>query len=128
MSVVVGFIPNEYGRAALSAAVDEARRRGVRLVVVNTTKGDALVDKRYVGEEGARTLTRELEGLGVPFEIRQTVGSDIAEEIVTAAEETDADVIVLGLRRRTQVGKMLMGSVAQSVLMNAPCWVICVKP
>lgn len=128
MSVVVGFIPNRFGQAALAAGIEEARRRDTRLVVVNTTKGDALVDARYVGEEGAGALARELEATGLDHELRQTVGTDVAGEIVSIAEEVGASVIVIGLRHRTQVGKMLMGSVAQNVLMNASCQVLAVKP
>ena len=52
MAVVVGYIPDEYGEAALDRGLAEAQRRGTGVVVVNSTKGDALVDKRYVGEEG----------------------------------------------------------------------------
>ena len=51
MSVVVGYIPNEYGEAALNEAFAEAQRRGTGVIVVNTTKGDSLVDKKYVGEQ-----------------------------------------------------------------------------
>ena len=56
------------------------------------------------------------------------MGADVAEEIMRVADETDADVIVIGMRHRTPVGKMIMGSVAQQVLLDAPCWVLAVKP
>jgi len=128
MTVVVGFIPNEYGEAALTAGIEEAQRRGTKLVVVNASKGDALVDKRYVGEAGWHELQSRLDELDVPHEQRQAVAGDIAEELVDVATETNADVVVIGLRRRSAVGKMIMGSVAQRVLLDAPCWVLAVKP
>jgi nucleotide-binding universal stress UspA family protein len=128
MTVVVGFIPDQYGEAALTAGIEEAERRGTGLVVVNATKGDSLVDRRYVGEEGLAGLEERLAGLGVSHEVRQAIGADVAEEIVRVARDADADVIVIGLRHRTPVGKMIMGSVAQQVLLEAPCWVIAVKP
>lgn len=128
MTVVVGYIPDRYGEAALAAGLEEAARRGTGVVVVNTTKGDALVDKRYVGEVGLAALEERLASSDVPSEVRQGMGADVAAEIVRVARETGAEVVVIGLRHRTPVGKMIMGSVAQQVLLDAPCWVLAVKP
>ncbi|MGI8645120.1 MAG: universal stress protein [Nocardioides sp.] len=102
--------------------------RGTGLVVVNATKGDALIDRRYVGEQGLADLEERLSGLGVTHDVRQAMGTDVAEEMLRVVRETDADVLVIGLRHCTPVGKMIMGSVAQQVLLDAPCWVLAVKP
>jgi nucleotide-binding universal stress UspA family protein len=128
MTVVVGYIPDQYGEAALAAGIEEAERRNTDLVVVNATKGDALVDRRYVGEAGLAELQDRLSGVAVANEVRQAMGTDVAEEILRVATDTDAAVIVIGLRHRTPVGKMIMGSVAQQVLLDAPCPVLAVKP
>ena len=128
MTVVVGYIPDKYGEAALAAGIEEARRRGAGLVVVNATKGDALVDRRYVGEEGLAELETRLTGLDVGHEVRQAMGADIADEMLRVVEDTQAQVLVIGIRHRSPVGKMIMGSVAQQVLLDAPCPVLAVKP
>ena len=128
MTVVVGYIPDQYGEAALTAGIEEAQRRGTGLVIVNATKGDALVDRRYVGEAGLAGLEERLAELDMSHEVRQTIGPDVAEEILRVAAETDAAVVVIGLRHRTPVGKMIMGSVAQQVLLDAHCAVLAVKP
>jgi nucleotide-binding universal stress UspA family protein len=128
MTVVVGYIPDQYGEAALSAGIEEAGRRQTDLVVVNATKGDALVDRRYVGDAGLTALNDRLAALDLRSDVRQMIGADVADELVRVARETAAEVIVIGLRHRTPVGKMIMGSVAQQVLLDAPCWVIAVKP
>jgi nucleotide-binding universal stress UspA family protein len=128
MSVVVGYIPDEYGEAALAEGIEEARRRKVRLVVVNATKGDALVDRRYVGETGLADLRSRLAGLDLEHEVRQAVVADVAEEMLRVVHDTGAQVLVIGIRHRTPVGKMIMGSVAQHVLLDAPCPVLAVKP
>jgi nucleotide-binding universal stress UspA family protein len=96
--------------------------------VVNSTKGDALVDKRYLGSEGKVTLEQRLGESGVAHELRQTMGRDIADEILKIATEVAADAIVIGIRHRTPVGKLLLGSVAQRVIIDAACPVIAVKP
>jgi nucleotide-binding universal stress UspA family protein len=128
MTVVVGYVPNEYGEAALREGLAEAQRRGTGVVVVNTTKGDALVDKKYVGEQSRSDLQRRLAGADVDAELRQTIGADPADEILDVTRELGAEALVIGIRHRSQVGKMLMGSVAVRLLMEAPCPVVAVKP
>jgi nucleotide-binding universal stress UspA family protein len=128
MAVVIGFIPDQYGEAALSAGLEEAQRRQTGVVVVNSTRGDALVDRRYVGAEGMVSLEQRLAESGVEHELRQTMGRDIAEEILAVATEVTADAIVIGIRHRTPVGKLIMGSVAQRIIIDAPCPVVAVKP
>ena len=128
MAIVIGFIPDQYGEAALAYGLDEATRRKTGVVVVNTTKGDALVDKRYLGADGKVTLEQRLADSGIEHEVRQTMGSDIADEILAVAAGVDADAIVIGIRHRSPVGKLIMGSVAQRVIVDAACPVIAVKP
>ena len=126
--IVVAWSPDEYGAAALTHAVAEARLRGLGLVVVNATRGDALVDDRYAGDEDLRGVRTRLEEAGLPFEVRQSVGADVGDQVLAVATDVDASLIVLGLRRRTPVGKLIMGSVAQRILLGAGCPVLAVKP
>ena len=128
MTVLVGYIPDQYGEAALSAAIEEAGRRGTDLLVINASRGEALVDTRYLGESQLGDLERRLAESGVAHEVRQSVGTDAADQLVAAARDADDPVIVIGMRHRTPVGKLIMGSTAQRILLDAPCWVIAVKP
>jgi nucleotide-binding universal stress UspA family protein len=128
MTVVIGYIPNAYGEAALDAGIEEARRRGTGILVVNASKGDALADPKYVGESAWASLGDRLGELDIPHDVRQTIGPDVADELLDAIRDVDAEAVVIGIRHRTAVGKMLMGSVAQQVLLEAPCPVIAVKP
>ncbi len=128
MTVVVGYIPNQHGEAALKAGLAEARLRGSDLLVVNATRGDSLIDRKYLGESGLADLESRLSAeAGVSAAVRQAMGPDVAAEIIRVAGEVDAELLVIGLRRRTPVGKMIMGSVAQHVLIDAPCPVLAVK-
>ncbi len=128
MTVVVGYIPDRFGDAALEAGIEEAGRRGAPLVVVNATKGDALVDRRYVAEDAWSDLERRLSDLDKRHQLRRAMGPDVAEELVQVVRETGAQLVVIGIRHRSPVGKMLMGSVAQQVLLDSPCPVLAVKP
>jgi nucleotide-binding universal stress UspA family protein len=128
MSVVVGYVPRGEGEAALTHAVAEARSRQTRLVVVNTSRGDALVDQRFADEQQLAALQQRLADTGVPHQVVQTMrGREASEEILGAAREHRAELVVIGLRHRSPVGKLLMGSTAQKVLLEAACPVLAVK-
>jgi nucleotide-binding universal stress UspA family protein len=129
-TIVVGYVPKPEGRAALSRATEEAQLRSARLVVVNSHRGG----REFDGDDAIDTekdldqVRRELEEAGVEHEIRSLVrGMDPADDLVNVATEVGAEFIVIGLRRRTPVGKLILGSNAQRVLLDAPCPVLAVK-
>ncbi len=129
-TIVVGYVPKPEGRAALRRAAEEARLRGSRLVVVNSHRGGREFDRddALESEEQLAEVKRELDGAGVEHEVRQLVrGMDPADDLVNVATEVGAEFIVIGLRRRSPVGKLILGSNAQRVLLDAPCPVLAVK-
>ena len=128
MTIVVGYTPTPPGRAALVAAAGVAGERNQPLIVVNSSRGDALADPGFATQADLDWARTTLEEAGVEFSIRQSVrGREASEEVVTVVEEVGAELCVIGIRRRTAVGKMLMGSNAHRILMEAPCPVLAVK-
>jgi nucleotide-binding universal stress UspA family protein len=129
MIIVIGYAPTKPGQAALLAGIEEAQLRGASLVVLNTSRGDALSDPGYAQPADLDWVRTTCTEAGVDFSIRQEVrGKDAAEEIVNLLHEVKADLCVIGIRRRSSVGKLLLGSNAHRVLMEAPCRVLSVKP
>ena len=127
-AVVVGYLPSPEGRAALARGIAEADLRGTRLIVVNATRRDALVADRFVQGEARDELAAELARAPVPTELRQlSDGRDIAEQLESVALETGADLIVIGLRRRSPVGKLILGSAASRILLSVSVPVLAVK-
>ena len=130
MTIVVGYVPRAEGRAALRRAAEEARLRSAKLIVINSNRGGGHLDEDDAIEH-ERELTQvreELDAEGIEHEVRQLVrGLDPAEDLIAVANETGADFIVIGLRRRTPVGKLILGSNAQRILLEAPCPVLAVK-
>lgn len=126
--VVVGWTPDEYGEVALDFALREAADHDRAVALVNGTKGDSYVDERYAGSDALAAVEQRLTAAGVEHQVRQGVAADVADQLLEVATELSAVLVVLGLRRRTPVGKLLMGSVAQRVILNAECPVLCVKP
>lgn len=114
--IVVGYSSRPEGRAALRRALSEATLRGAGLIVLHGSDDD-------LGE-----LTADLDAADVPYELRASAAdSDAAEDLIELAEDAGAVFIVIGLRRRSPVGKLLLGSNAQRVLLDASCPVLAVK-
>ena len=128
MTIVVGYVPTPEGEAALDAAIAEARLRDQPLHVVNSSRGDALVDSRFASGEALEQARARLDAAGVVYEIDQRVaGHEASDEVVDAADRVKASLIVIGMRRRTATGKLLTGSQAQRILLDAHCPVLAVK-
>lgn len=128
MTVVVGYVASPEGDAALEHAVAEARGTSETLLVVNASAGDSYVDRRFLQGDDVAVLQKTLQESGVEHELLQPVrGHSAADEIVTTAIERHARLVVVGLRRRTPVGKLILGSTSQQVLLDAPCDVLAVK-
>ena len=129
-TIVVGYVPKPEGEAALAKAIEEARLRDARLVVVNSHRGGSEFDSSAASEAEAQldTVRKQLDESGVPYDIRQLVrGFEPADDLVSLADANKAELIVIGLRRRTPVGKLILGSNAQRILLDAHCPVLAVK-
>jgi nucleotide-binding universal stress UspA family protein len=129
-TIVVGYLPSPEGEAAIERAVAEARLRGSRLVVVNSQRGGRTADYEDLAltSEQVQALHDQLHDAGIEHDVRGLVrGKDPADDLIAVAEETGAELIVIGLRRRSPVGKLIMGSNAQRILLDAECPVLAVK-
>ena len=129
MGIVVGYLATPEGRTALEAAAVEAQARKERLVVVVSDRGDDGDAARDELESALDGVRRDLDARDIPHEVRLlTRGRDVAEDLIGTAEELGASLIVIGLRRRSPVGKLILGANAQRILLDAPCPVMAVKP
>ena len=132
MPIVVAYTPKPEGRAALRTAAAEAGLRSVDLVVVvairvpnGSGSESGGVDPASVSDEAIGQVLGE--GAPAYSVVRYADSMDPADDIITAAEDAGADAIVIGLRRRSPVGKLILGSTAQRILLDASCPVIAVK-
>ncbi len=129
-AVVVGYVPKPEGEAAVDQGIAEAKLRGATLIVVNSHRGGRDYDDSASSrsEQDLAALEAKLKESGLTYDVRQLVrGFEPAEDLIGIAEDSGAELIVIGLRRRTPVGKLILGSNAQRILLDAPCPVLAVK-
>lgn len=127
MKILLAYVPSATSEAALAYTIAEARRKAATVLVLASERGpdprkaSAVVDTRPLRERLVET--------GIDFELRMVPRRhDPADDILEAIRTEAVDLAVVGIRRRTPVGKMLLGSTSQRIIMEAGCPVVCVKP
>ncbi|ART51125.1 universal stress protein UspA [Acidovorax carolinensis] len=128
MTILVAYVPRPEGRAALDKGIEIAKRRQEPLMVVNAGPGGQQDDTSLAAGYEVERVEELLAAQGITAEFKQFVrGKSAVDEINDLVESRDISVLVIGLRRRTAVGKLILGSVAQELLMTVSCPVLCVK-
>lgn len=132
MTVGVAFSSTPAGQAALREAVREAVRRDTDLavlVVVDTVEHAAAgPDVDAARDETSRRAAEVEGGEAVAWRVETApTRGDVADVLVDLAIRVEADPLVIGARRRSPVGKLILGSAVRSVLMQAPMAVLVTK-
>jgi len=129
MTILIGFVPTPAGEAALAAGIAEAARSGEDVVILNSPRRGATVDADLIGEDTANDLIAKASAQGVAARVDHAEHrSDIVDTFEALVERTNARMVVLGLRRRSPVGKFLLGSDVQRLLLELEVPVLAVKP
>ena len=124
--IVVGYTAGAYGRACLEEGIAQARLRDTELLVISAVseaRGQRMVDAAEIA-----WVQRELAATGLRWKLSQPIGGTPAEELLGAMADPAAEILVIGMRRRTQVGKLLLGSTSQYLLVECRKPVLVVKP
>lgn len=127
MTIVVAYADTPPGRSAVRAALAEGALRRQDVVLVPAVRDESPPDAEGV----AALWPEEAQALADAGAKLFAEGSDLrdpSDAVVQVAQRHDASMIVLGLRQRSPVGKVLLGSTAQRILLDATCSVLTVKP
>lgn len=131
-SVVVGGLDTEAGRAAIQAAAEQAQRNGGALHVAGYVEPALEEDEQRPYAQSVEAKRAEVQALvegviGGPSSVTVHVplgATRPSQAILRVAREVDADLIVIGLRQRSAVSKLVLGSAAQEILLGAECPVL----
>ncbi len=130
-SIVVGYLDTPAGNAALEAGIEEAHRRERPIVVVNSLVGGRGTgeEETLAAREASDRVRERLASEDLEWDVREFVrGNSPAEDILDVAGSVDTELIVIGVRRRSATGKLILGSNALEILHDAPAPVLCVRP
>jgi nucleotide-binding universal stress UspA family protein len=129
MTILVAYVPTPEGFAALDNGIVEAKLRSSSLTVINVTVGGNFAEVTSADDQHLDAVTEQLTRDGLSHEVVIiTDAIDVADEVLKVADDTDAEMIVVGLHRRSPLGKALMGSTAQKIMLGANCPVLSVRP
>ena len=133
MTVLLAYAPTSAGLAAARAAAEEAKRRGsedVTIVSVLRTRAATPPPAPVSGVSAEQELDAVAEDLvrqGLRVNVEHESSGDVVEYIRAVAERVKPSVVVIGLRRRTPVGKLLLGSTSQRLLLELDYPIVAVK-
>lgn len=130
-TIVVGYIDTPQGHAALDAAISEAKLRNAKVALIHSMVGGGHEQPaEYVAAADAmEEAHNQLEAAGVEHCTHEYVrGNTPAEDVAAAAADHEASLIIIGVRRRSTTGKVLLGSNALAILHDARVPVLCVRP
>ena len=128
MTILVAYAPRPEGQAALEKGMEMAKSQNERLLVVNTSVGGHNEDPLMADSQDIERIETLLAESGLNAEFKLFVrGKSAVEEIEELVESQAVSLLVIGLRKRSPVGKLIMGSVAQELLLSVACPVLAVK-
>jgi nucleotide-binding universal stress UspA family protein len=130
MKILVGYDGTNAAKEAIAVAEQHARVFGATIILANSMVGGPEVPRKdfetaeNVLEQAKNSLLDKKLACKTIMSVR---GLEAGEDLVQLAAERQVDEVIIGVRRRSKVGKIIFGSTAQYVVLNAPCPVVTVK-
>ncbi|PIE67886.1 MAG: universal stress protein UspA [Deltaproteobacteria bacterium] len=130
MKILVGYDGSNSAKDALALATKHAAAFKAQVIVVSSLTGGNVTHAVEVehATEDLENAKKFVDETGIACETKLLVrGMTPGEDIVEYAKEQAVDEIVIGIKRRSKVGKLLFGSNAQYIIIKAPCPVVTIK-
>lgn len=130
MKIMVCYTGSRSSRTALNVVMERAKLLNAKVYLVASLERGTEEEQKTISElEGAlKSAEDQLKKAEIPCETHLLVrGMTPEDDLLAYAEEQGIDELVIGIRKRSKMGKLLFGSTAQYLILNAPCPVLTVK-
>lgn len=130
MKIMVGYEENNTSEKSLKMAVQHAKAFAAEVLLVTSMVSGNEPDIEAIteAEKNLVKAKKYCDDAGVTSETHLLIrGFEPGEDLVMFAQEQDVDEIIIGIKRRSKVGKFIFGSTAQVVILDAHCPVLAVK-
>jgi nucleotide-binding universal stress UspA family protein len=126
--ILVCYEESEAADDALRLAQKYAKKWKASIDVVSAVKREASPDPAYeneIEEKFKSQIKGRFANVDVPYEAHMLIKTfSVGEQLVMFSENKDYEFIFIGISKRSKVGKLLYGSTAQYIILNAPCPVV----
>ena len=130
MKILVGYKGTDVGKDLMDIAVKHAKAFDGKILIATSLAGGDKTEGQEIAkaEENLEQAKSYFDDFDVKSETHLLVrGLEAGEDIVKFAKENNVDEIIIGVRSRSKVGKLIFGSTAQIVILEAHCPVLTVK-
>ncbi len=130
MKILVGYKGVNVGKDLLKIALTHAKAFKGEVLIVTSMVGGGKSEQSKVqtAEENLEKAKKHFDENGITCKTHLLIrGLEPGEDLVNFAIEKGVDEIIIGVKSRSKVGKLLFGSTAQAVILQAECPVLSVK-
>jgi len=130
MKILVGFDRSKASEDALNLALQHAQAFNAEVHIMTSLEQGASLKKEDIdkAETQLEKVKKPFKNAGIECVVQTSVSyQSPGEDMVRFAKDKGIEQIVIGVRRRSKVGKLVTGSTAQYIILNAPCPVLSVK-
>jgi nucleotide-binding universal stress UspA family protein len=130
MKILVGYDGSNASKEALNLSVEHAKAFRAEIIVITSRQSGETAEVKSIrqDEKDLEEVKQLFEKSAISCETHLLIrGLSPGEDIVSFAKEQNVNAVIIGVKRRSRVGKALFGSNAQHIILNAPCPVTTVR-
>ncbi len=130
MKILVGLDKTKIANEIIKLARKHAKAFNADVHIMISLKQSPELKKSDIDnvDNELEKIVKSLKADGIKCETQAAVSvQSPGEDLVQFVTDNDIDEIIIGIRKKSRVGKLLFGSTAQHVILNAPCPVVSVK-